>query len=228
MEPKHTYRDQNHNLENNYLSTLCNLQIRKLTTQPLCPVCRVDTKSVEHLARDRSFIKQFYIVQVFNCRLVVIVFYRNNPYHEGVQHSVQGIVTFVKIYIGEINALDTPSKPMTVMREDRWVPLTRESVKVNSDTAFLKDIYKYVYGILIRNKEGLIMAACTRLNNHVANSFMAEARVCEQVVSFAVDLGFKNVIVEGDSLPIIKKLQSSMDENLIVSDIVKEIKAKNN
>ncbi|MBA0581991.1 hypothetical protein Gorai_024145, partial [Gossypium raimondii] len=74
--------------------------IRKLTTQPLCPVCRVDTKSVKHLARDRSFIKQ-------------------------------GVVTFVKAYIGEINALDTPSKPMTVMREDRWVPLMRESMKAS-------------------------------------------------------------------------------------------------
>ncbi|MBA0735167.1 hypothetical protein Gogos_019036 [Gossypium gossypioides] len=117
---------------------------------------------------------------------------------------------------------------MTVMREDRWVPLTREPVKVNSDTAFLKDTYKYVYGILIRNKEGLIMAACTHLNNHVANSFMVEARACEQVISFAVDLGFKNVIVEGDYLPITKKLQSSMDDNSIVNVIVKEIKAKNN
>ncbi|KAH1113887.1 hypothetical protein J1N35_007265 [Gossypium stocksii] len=196
----------------------------------------LNTKSVEHLARDHSFIKQvlnalgmvyllrsdehnwkLWVASLFlqnsltECKSLTVAwwslwFYRNNPYHEGVQQSVQGVVTFVKAYIGEIDALDAPSKPMTVMREDRW------------------DTYKYVYWILIRNKEGLIMAAFTCLNNHVANSFMAEARDCERAVSFAVDLGFKNVIVEGDSLPIIKNLQSSMDDNSIVSVIVKEIK----
>ncbi|MBA0787278.1 hypothetical protein Gotri_000151, partial [Gossypium trilobum] len=80
---------------------------------------------------------------------------------------------------------------MVVMGKDRWVPPSRESVKVNFDVVFQKDKQKYASGILIRNREGLIMVVCIHPNSHIVDPFMAEARACEQMVSFMVDLGFK-------------------------------------
>ncbi|KAK8686400.1 hypothetical protein V6N13_125425 [Hibiscus sabdariffa] len=59
----------------------------------------------------------------------------------------------------------------------------------------------------------------------VADAFTAEALVCETAITFASDLGFSSVQVEGDSLSIIKKLNvATMDRSLInpiISDIHK-------
>ncbi|KAK8516718.1 hypothetical protein V6N13_080825 [Hibiscus sabdariffa] len=57
----------------------------------------------------------------------------------------------------------------------------------------------------------------------VADSFAAEAKACERAVIFAMELGFRSVIVEGDSLTIIKKLNSTTLDKSEVSPIIRDI-----
>lgn len=49
------------------------------------------------------------------------------------------------------------------------------------------------------------MAACTYPNNFVANPTTTEARACLQAVAVAEELGFRRLVVEGDSLTVVKK-----------------------
>lgn len=44
------------------------------------------------------------------------------------------------------------------------------------------------------------MGACTYPIVDVADAFVAEARACETAIYFARDMGFRKVVVEGDSL----------------------------
>lgn len=44
--------------------------------------------------------------------------------------------------------------------------------------------------------------------DHVAYAFIAEAWAWEQAVRFAIDMGFRKVQMEGDSLTVIKRLNS--------------------
>ncbi|KAL4280660.1 hypothetical protein GQ457_03G022750 [Hibiscus cannabinus] len=67
------------------------------------------------------------------------------------------------------------------------------------------------------------MAACTYPHMRVADAFMAEAMACEQAVTFAIELGFRSVQVEGDSLSVIKKLVSAAPDKSILSPIIRDI-----
>ncbi|MBA0844862.1 hypothetical protein Goarm_022736 [Gossypium armourianum] len=55
---------------------------------------------------------------------------------------------------------------------------------------------------------------------------MAEARACLKAVSFAKELGFRDVCVEGDTFTIIKKLESVNEDRSIIGTIVQEIRQK--
>ncbi|KAH1047715.1 hypothetical protein J1N35_038499 [Gossypium stocksii] len=56
------------------------------------------------------------------------------------------------------------------------------------------------------------------------DAFIAEARACEQAIRFAIDMGFRKVQMEGDSLTFIKRLNSYIKEKSILSLIVGDIK----
>ncbi|MBA0574705.1 hypothetical protein Golob_006991 [Gossypium lobatum] len=55
-------------------------------------------------------------------------------------------------------------------------------------------------GILFKDCEGHILVACTYHNTFIAYATIAEAKACLQAVSVSDELGFRNLIVEGDSL----------------------------
>lgn len=59
---------------------------------------------------------------------------------------------------------------------------------------------------IARNEQGEIMGACFYPFCEVADVFVAEARACEKAVLFTLEMGFSRVVIEGDSLTIIKKL----------------------
>ncbi|KAK8556731.1 hypothetical protein V6N12_003126 [Hibiscus sabdariffa] len=73
---------------------------------------------------------------------------------------------------------------------------------------------------------GLIMAASTYQHFAVTYSFIAEAKACEIAISFAIELGFRKIQVEGDSLSAIKKILSEVADKSILSPIVCDIKSK--
>ncbi|GMJ09472.1 hypothetical protein HRI_004616400 [Hibiscus trionum] len=68
------------------------------------------------------------------------------------------------------------------------------------------------------------MAVCTIHHHHVADPFIAEAHASLQTVLFMRDLGFRRVIVEGDSLTVMKKVNGTAHDRSIISPIVQEIK----
>ncbi|KAK9008855.1 hypothetical protein V6N11_080332 [Hibiscus sabdariffa] len=97
-------------------------------------------------------------------------------------------------------------------------------VKFNFDSAFNFQAKIATSGVLGRNACGLIMAACSVSHRDVADAFITEALACKQVVVFARDMGFSSVIIKGDSLTVMKKLNTSNSDKSIISPIVHDIK----
>ncbi|MBA0692896.1 hypothetical protein Goari_010419 [Gossypium aridum] len=58
----------------------------------------------------------------------------------------------------------------------------------------------------------------------VADAFVAEARACERALHFALDMGFRKVVLEGDSLTVIKKLNSIVADRSVLSPISQHIR----
>ncbi|KAK8639771.1 hypothetical protein V6N13_138141 [Hibiscus sabdariffa] len=91
----------------------------------------------------------------------------------------------------------------------RWSPPPTDHVKVNFDASYLTNSRESVSGVLIRDDNGLVMAACAHPHLNVPSPELAEALECDHAVLFSRSLGFRRVIVEGDFSSIIKKVRSS-------------------
>ncbi|MBA0549236.1 hypothetical protein Golob_020282 [Gossypium lobatum] len=50
---------------------------------------------------------------------------------------------------------------------------------------------------------------------------MAEARVCLQAIIMAEDIGFQDICIEEDALTIIRKLNSTDEDRLCISNLIK-------
>ncbi|KAH1031923.1 hypothetical protein J1N35_044097 [Gossypium stocksii] len=148
------------------------------------------------------------------CKWLAIIFWavwqhRNKIYYQGGRQSVFGLVSFIKAYYIETSNVETAIATNIMQNDNAWNPPTMNVVKANFDASFNRQDHSSVAGIIFRDSEGHILAACTYPNNFVADPTTTEARACLQAVIVDEELGFRRLVVEGDSLTVIKK--SSVD-----------------
>lgn len=105
-------------------------------------------------------------------------------------------------------------------------PPKENQVKINFDAAFSTQNRSTSAGIIVRNHNCLVMGSCAYPLGRSEDSTMAEALACLQAVSFGADLEFQNIVVEGDLLSIIKKLNDIRHDRFVVENIMKVIKRK--
>ncbi|KAL4386202.1 hypothetical protein GQ457_09G009570 [Hibiscus cannabinus] len=173
------------------------------------PIFPVEQQWIQWLAH---LFAQFssHMMRLFVTTIWVLWTYRNKKIHENASQSVQQLSSFIFHYIQEQESLPSshPSATRSVS-EARWSPPPTDHVKVNFDASYFSISRESVSGVLIRDVNGLVMAARAYSHLNVPNPEVAEALACDQAVLFASSLGFRRVIVEGDSSSIIKKVQSS-------------------
>ncbi|KAK8491089.1 hypothetical protein V6N11_013014 [Hibiscus sabdariffa] len=149
---------------------------------------------------------------------------RNKLVHEDSDPSPHITLAFVEAFLRETMAI----KPVVYLTAtaDRvcWQAPMESMVKVNFDATFDVQSKSSTSGVLCRNDEGLIMLAYTLHHVHVSDAFMAEALSCLQAVILARDLGFSKIVVEGDSLTVIKKLCSVAADTSTIIPVIYDIR----
>ncbi|KAH1107756.1 hypothetical protein J1N35_011524 [Gossypium stocksii] len=115
------------------------------------------------------------------------------------------------------------SFPMS-MKQPLWRPPIGEMIKLNFDASFLRESRTLVAAIIARNSEGNFMGACTYNFGNVVDATIVEARACERAMVFATELGCKRIMVEGDSLITIKKLNSKEEDRSVLKSIISSIR----
>ncbi|KAK5774842.1 hypothetical protein PVK06_042704 [Gossypium arboreum] len=90
-----------------------------------------------------------------------------------------------------------------------------QALLVYAMQCFSKSLYNMLERVLIRNSLGLIMVACTYPHYGIVDAFVAKPQACVQAIDFAMELEFKSVQVEGESLTIIKKVPEVQITTLI-------------
>ncbi|KAH1031381.1 hypothetical protein J1N35_043555 [Gossypium stocksii] len=68
------------------------------------------------------------------------------------------------------------------------------------------------------------MASCIYLVENVRDPTMVEAWACLQAVTFAEDLGFREVRMEGATLTVIRKLKAASNDKSTVRNLTNELK----
>ncbi|KAK8976633.1 hypothetical protein V6N11_057233 [Hibiscus sabdariffa] len=221
---------------NNFLPTYDNLQRRRLVVSNICPFCDSPGETVVHLMRDCALSNQ--PLAAFNLgpshKTVMVIYWsvwysRNKLVYEGYKSSIYEKITFVNAFIREqdsICVLKGTTRPSVI---SRWLAPPSPAIKINFDSAFNQQGSYAISGAIGRNSEGLIMAACAVPHSNVPDAFVAEALACQQAVQLAKDVGFSNVIIEGDSLTVIKKINAGSHDRSVIAPIIADIKelAKN-
>ncbi|KAL4379005.1 hypothetical protein GQ457_02G014010 [Hibiscus cannabinus] len=183
-------------ITNNFLPTFENLQIRRLDVSNICLLCRASCESIEHLMRDCSFIKTLFDMQ-------------------GVQ-----LLSVSPDSVWNDSLVHKQVSPCRI----GWSGPVEDVIKCNFDSAYDALSRESMSGFICRDNVRLIMASGVTFHRHVAYTFVALALACLQATIFAKDLGFAKVVIEGDSLTVIKKVCSSTPDGSLIGPIIHDIR----
>ncbi|XP_065635620.1 uncharacterized protein LOC136070118 [Quercus suber] len=95
-----------------------------------------------------------------------------------------------------------------------WRPPPSELFKINFDGVVFPHDKKSSIGVVIRDHQGLVIASCSKLVHQELCSNDIEAKAAGWALSFALDVGVKRAVLEGDSLTVIKGLRE--EESLLI------------
>ncbi|XP_041025440.1 uncharacterized protein LOC121265838 [Juglans microcarpa x Juglans regia] len=144
-----------------------------------------------------------------------------NPHSLVAQLSnlIQSELSSIKLWIEN----GTQQKVTQAARVNRWIAPPLDMFKANWDAAIDKINSRVGIGVIVRNSEGAVMASLCSSMDLFPDPLLGEAIATRRDSSFCVDLGFQHVILEGDSLLVVKAIQikedSWSDSGLVVRDI---------
>ena len=124
-----------------------------------------------------------------------------------------------------VEAQDQLSVPVLVHvpASQAWQPPHGEFFKLNFDGANFDNGATLGYGAVIRNGNGEVMAAISAKGGAVRDSEELEVMACRKALEFAIDAGFKEVILEGDNALVMKTISQAQPNfsrlGLIYEDI---------
>ncbi|KAK5803400.1 hypothetical protein PVK06_031045 [Gossypium arboreum] len=106
----------------------------------------------------------------------------------------------------------------------KWSYPPREFVKINFDGAYDTTYHKSASGVVVRNEEGLVLFSCSEIHHGVFSAFATEAIACRKAVQVGVELQWQKMIIDGDSLTIIKKYATKSQDRSHIRAYIHDIK----
>ncbi|KAH1082866.1 hypothetical protein J1N35_022627 [Gossypium stocksii] len=161
--------------------------------------------------------------RLFCCGLWAIWGERNKRVYEQQQRTGQEIAIFIKTYMAELNGLEKKS-PGRDREHARWSHPPNEFFKLNFDGAYDTTLQQSTSGIVARNEDREVLLTCSEIHYGVSSAFAAEAIACRNAVQIGVEQGWPKIIIEGDSLSIIKKCISKNQDRSSIEAYIYDIK----
>ena len=101
------------------------------------------------------------------------------------------------------HANEVPHPPLV-----KWQAPTKDLYKANFDGALFPDIHAVGIGVVIRDHLGQTVASLSEQTALPSTVEAVEAIACRRAITFAQEIGLRDVIVEGDSETVINLLNS--------------------
>ena len=138
------------------------------------------------------------------------------------------IVGFARNYLGEFKSLDSPHPPRRRATPRSWSPPAAGMVKINFDGAWFGESDMAGLGVVIRNGDGLVIAALSKQIIKPPSVEILELLAASRAVTFTAESGHVQVICEGDSELVINSLRGPGMENSQGGHLILDIKSKSN
>ena len=224
----------------NALPTRANLVKRKVLTDPNCQACGEAQESPLHAlwscprlnsvwsvhfsllrteARDSSSFRDVFRLCLENSHpsdlfamIAYLIWLRRNKLRFGrVVADLKLINSMARDALLEFQqASSTPPKPLPARTNSKWLPPPSNWVKANFDGAIFQGSAEAGLGSIIRNDRGLVMAALMQVIPLPTSVEIVEVLAARRALIIALELGFDQVILEGDSEIAIRAMNSLM------------------
>ncbi|KAH1122027.1 hypothetical protein J1N35_005187 [Gossypium stocksii] len=141
------------------------------------------------------------------CALWAIWGDKNTWVHEKRRKSGKDLNAFVRYFINELEGVKIQTYQSANLG-GKWGKPSGNTVKINFKGAYDDGIFRSASGIVARNVEGAALCSRSEVHDEVQSAFAAEAIACQKAVEMGSEMGWEDIIVEGDSLSIVKKCKA--------------------
>ncbi|MBA0841494.1 hypothetical protein Goarm_003982, partial [Gossypium armourianum] len=120
---------------------------------------------------------------------------------------------------GEIEMLG-PKAPITVKK---WRKPPDRMININFDAAYDGRQKRSTVGIVVRDSEGSALLSCSEIHHRITSVFIAEAVACRKAIQTGIGMKWASIIIESDSLSIIRKCKKKNPDESWVSAYINDI-----
>ena len=113
--------------------------------------------------------------------------------------------------------------PSTTQPKNTWQPPPPSVYKLNFDAAIFAELQCSGLGAIIRNSDGEVMAAMSVKGPSINSSEEAKALACRRAIEFSMEVGFSELLIEGDNATVMKAVSSSSGNHSLLGHIYADI-----
>ncbi|XP_050280472.1 uncharacterized protein LOC126721479 [Quercus robur] len=119
---------------------------------------------------------------------------------------------------------DNPSRTSVQRPRQKWSPPELGVYKLNFDGAIFESSARAGLGVVVRDAEGMIIAALSQNIKLPSSVDLVEALAARRAILFAQELCLGQVMVEGDSLRVITAINNPQKNRTQWGHVVEDIK----
>ena len=140
---------------------------------------------------------------------------RNQIVHGGKFHDPGWLNNRAAEFLEEFRTASVLMGPPQGVQASRdiWQPPPPSTFKLNFDANLFSALNRSGFGAIIQNEKGEVMVAMAAKGPEVSSSEEAGLLACRKSIEFAVDVGFSELVIEGDNSSVMKVI-SAMQEDL--------------
>ena len=155
-----------------------------------------------------------------------LIWTRRNKLHLGESvPDLRLLHSMARDALQEFHHAHTPAPSPTHTRSlTKWEPPPLDWVKINFDGAIFQAKGEAGLGAIIRNNHGLVMAALAQVIPLPTSVEMVEVLAARRALSFAQELGFDHIILEGDLGIAIRAMKNESFSTASFGHILADIK----
>ena len=132
---------------------------------------------------------------------------RNSVRHGGTRKTPEALVQWASHYLIDYATVTESHVVRPELVQVAWTPPPHSVLKINVDGAFSKHSRSAGIGVVIRDDAGSLVVALSKHFHVPLGPLEAEAKAFEASLQLAWDLGLQNVVLEGDSLVMVRALR---------------------
>lgn len=130
---------------------------------------------------------------------------------------------YTKNHLAELDEIAMRTSP-NLNAGQKWEKPYGDMVKINFDCAYDGGSHKSTLGIVAKNVKGVVLCSRSELHDDVLSAFAAEAIACRKAVEMGLELGWADIIVEGDLLTTMKKCIAKTQDKSVIGAYIRNIK----